>query len=138
MPQPQITLTDGATTLTLDPDLFWSDEHSFAQIEQVAERGLTGKLIIYQGLKVAGRPITLQPPADDAAWMPSSVLTQLRTWESQLAVSLQLDVRGTVYDVIFRRVDGPPIDAKPVAFVADPQVGGFGDWWLVTLRFLTV
>ena len=138
MPQPAITLTAGAVTLELDPDLYWADEHSFAQIEQAVERSLTGKVIIYQGVKTAGRPITLQPSDNAAAWMPRATLTQLRAWEADPGLTLQLNLRGTTFPVIFRRFDGAPIEADPVEFVADPLPGEIGDWYLATLRFLTV
>lgn len=138
MPQPQITLSDGVTTLALDPDLYWSDEYSFAQIEQAVERSVSGALIVYQGVKSAGRPITLQPPDDSSAWMRSAALSALRAWEANPSVTLTLNLRGVVHSVIFRRADGPPIEASPVTFVADYEPGDFGDWWRVTLRFLTV
>lgn len=138
MSQPSITLGDGTTTLTLDPDLYWSDEFEWFANEQVVERGLTGALIIDLGTRQKGRPITLAPPADDAAWMPRATLIQLQAWEAIASQTLTLDLRGTSYRVAFRRHDGAPIEAHPVAFVADPLPGEFGDWYLVTLRLLEI
>ena len=37
-----ITLSDGATTLALHPDLYWSDEHNWFPVEQTAQRTITG------------------------------------------------------------------------------------------------
>lgn len=138
MSQPNITLGDGTTTLALDPDLHWSDEFEWFANEQVVERGLTGALIIDLGTRQKGRPITLAPPADDAAWMPRATLIQLQAWEAIASQVLTLDLRGTAYSVAFRRHDGAPIEARPVAFVADPLPGEFGDWYLVTLRLLEI
>lgn len=137
MTQPVITLAVGAVTLELDPDLQWSDEFDWSPVEQAIEYSLTGALIVDHGLRQAGRPITLDAPSDDAAWMPRGVLTQLQAWEADPALAgMTLNLRGTTYDVIFRRHDGAPIEARPVTFVADPLPGGFGDWYLTTLRFM--
>lgn len=138
MTQPAITLTGNSTTLTLDQDLHWSDEFEWAAVEQSITRSLTGALIIHAAAKIKGRPITLEPPADNAAWMPRATLTQLMAWEADPALTMTLNLRGTPYTVAFRRIDGAPIEARPVEFVADPLPGQFGDWYLVTLRLIEV
>lgn len=138
MAQPAITLSDGTTTLNLDPDLYWSDEFEWHVIEQAVERSITGALIIDLGERQGGRPITLQPPDDNAAWMPRVTLGQLQTWESDPALTLTLSLRGTPYTVVFRRHDGAPVEAHPVEFVADPLPGAFGDWYLTTLRLMVI
>lgn len=138
MTQPVITLSDGTTTLVLDPDLAWTDEFDWAQVAQAIERSLTGALIVDVGVLDAGRPITLAPPADNAAWMSRAALAQLRTWEAMPNLALTINLRGTAFNVVFRRHDGLPIEAHPVVFVADPLPGGFGDWYLVTLRFMEI
>ena len=138
MSQPAITLTVGGTVLDLDPDLYWTDEFDWYAIEQSAERGLTGALIIDEGVRLNGRPITLTPPDDNAAWMPRATLTQLQAWEADAGLTLTLSLRSTNYLVQFRRFDGAPIEARPVIFVADPQPGGLGDFYLTTIRLITV
>jgi len=139
MPQPTITLTSGANTMTLDPDLHWSDEFEWFATEQRVARSLTGALIIDQGARLAGRSITLSPPDDASAWMVRSTLDQLQAWEADPAITaMTLNIRGTDYNVVFRRHDGMPIEARPVIFVADPEPGGFGDWYLTTLRFMAI
>lgn len=139
MSQPTITLTAAAVTVTLDPDLHWSDEFKWFATEQTVERGITGALIIDQGVRLAGRPITLEPPDDAAAWMVRATLDQIKTWEADPAITtMVLNLRGTNYNVIFRRHDGMPIEAQPVLFVADPEPSGFGDWYLTTIRLMVV
>lgn len=139
MTQPTITLTAGAVTLTLDPDLHWSDEFEWFATEQKVERSITGALIVDLGTRLAGRPITLEPPEDAAAWMVRATLATLQEWEANPAVTtMTLNLRGTAYSVVFRRHDGLPIEARPVLFVADPDTGGFGDWYLTTLRFMVI
>lgn len=134
----QITLTDGTTTIELDPDLYWSDEHQFAAVEQSVERSLSGALIVQHAIKTAGRNITLQPIDERSAWMRSAVLDQLRAWEAQPALVLTMNLRGANFNVIFNRANGSPIEAPPVTFVSDSVDGDFGDWYRITVRFLTV
>ena len=133
-----ITLTAGGTMLTLDPDLQWTDEFEWYAVEQAAERGLTGALIIDAGVRQGGRPITLAPPDDNAAWLPRATLTQLMAWEAAPDLELTLSLRGVTYTVGFRRWDGAPIEARPVVFVADPLPSDFGDFYLTTLRLVTL
>ena len=138
MSQPQITLAAGGVVITLDPDLYWADEFEWSPVEQSIARSITGSTIIDLALKTGGRPITLQPWDDVSAWMPGATVRQLKTWEADPLLQLTLVIRGSTHQVIFRRESGQPIAARPVAFVADPVEGGFGDWYLVTLRFIEV
>lgn len=133
-----IQLSDGTTSLTLDPDLYWSDEFDWSPVQQNVEFGITGAQIIDLGVKQAGRPITLRPDADDAAWLPRSTLVQLRIWEALPEQVFSLSLRGQSYSVVFNRSQGAPVEARPVVFVAGALPGELGDWYLATLRFMTV
>lgn len=68
-----ITLSDGATTLALHPDLYWSDEHNWFPVEQTVQRTITGALIVSVATRLAGRPVTLQPEDDRSAWTPRAM-----------------------------------------------------------------
>lgn len=138
MSQPPITLTANGLTVALDPDLYWLDEFDWSPVEQAVARSIGGALIIDLALKTGGRPITLKPYDDVSAWMPGATVRQLQTWEADPLLQLTLVIRGSTHQVVFRRESGQPIAARPVAFVADPVEGGFGDWYLVTLRFIEV
>lgn len=133
-----ITLTAGGVALALDPDLAWEDEFSWAAVEQAVERGVTGALVVDVAIKSKGRPITLSPPDNESAWMTRATLEQLVAWETDPDLVMSLDIRGRVFNVVFRRHDDLPIEAQPVDFVADPLPGGFGDWWLATVRFMEI
>lgn len=134
-----ITLTVGQTVLDLDPDLQWTDEFDWHKVDQSVARSLAGAAIIEHMLRDnSGRPITLSPPDDQSAWMPRSTITQLAAWEADPSIVATLNLRGVSYQVIFRRHDGTPIDARPVTFVANPIAGGFGDWYFVTIRMMVL
>lgn len=133
-----ITLSAGSTTLPLDPDLYWSDEFQWAATAQSIQRSLTGALIVHTAAKIKGRPISLVPPDDQSAWMTRATLEKLQEWEADPALTLELVLRGKTYNVVFRRHDGEPIEARPVEFVSNPLPGELGDWFLVTIRLMEI
>lgn len=133
-----ITLTVGATVLNLDPDLQWVDQLSWSPVVQSVTHSVSGALLIDEQVKLGGRPITLQPPDSSAAWMPLATVSQLLSWAAEPDRVLILNLRGTTFNVRFRRTDGQPVEATPVTFVADPVPGGFGDDYLVTLRLIEI
>lgn len=130
-----ITLNAGATTLTLPDDLFWRDEHTWQPVEQTTERTLTGGLVVQVGLRDGGREITLGPQDDTAAWMPYSMVAQLRNWAATPEQQMTLTIRGVAYFVIFRHHNGPALEAEPVVHYSDVQGT---DFYLVTLRFMEI
>lgn len=130
-----ITLAVGATVVTLNPDLYWSDEW-WEPVGQTETRSITGALIVQTKAKISGRPITLGPIADDT-WTLRSALDQLYAWASIPGQQMTLTLRGVARTVIGRREGsgGPMVTAKPVMHwhdVADE------DEYLVTLRLLEI
>ena len=59
-----LTLADSGTTLTLNPDLYWSDENAWHPVQQAVERTITGAQVIQVAGMTKGRPITLEPIDD--------------------------------------------------------------------------
>ena len=66
-------------TIQIEDGFFWSDEN-WAVIEQNQEYAISGALIIQEGRKQAGRPITLQPSNKTKGWIKLSDLNTLRLW----------------------------------------------------------
>jgi hypothetical protein len=123
------------TTISLNADLAWTDEHSWLPVEQTEQRTLTGALIISSAARVGGRPITLAPDGDNTAWLSLETLTALRNMAVVPGRVLQLTFRGQSYDVIFRHQGGSAIEATPVVRYSDTQGG---DWYLVTIRLMEI
>lgn len=130
-----ITLSDDTTTLTLHPDLFWSDEFSWLPVEQTASRTITGAQIVQTQGRIGGRPITLEPEGDDSAWMPRSDVQQLRTWAATPGQELTLALRDDEFTVIFRHQDGSPLQAVPILHYDEMEAT---DFYRVTLRFMEI
>lgn len=129
-----ITLTDGTTTIELHPDLYWSDEYTWAPVEQAIQRTVTGALVVSSATRQKGRPITLGPQEFQSAWMPKTTVDQLRNWSLVAGKVLTLTLRGTAYSVIFRHQD-TPMEATPIVFFSEADAT---DWYSVTLRFMEV
>jgi hypothetical protein len=129
-----ITVSDGVTLVELSPDLLWSDEFNWSPVDQTAEPSITGALIVMATKRLAGRPITLEPEDDNSGWMLRDVIEQLRNWAAQPGLALQLTLRGTTRDVIFRHQDGA-LDARPVVHYSEMDAS---DFYLATLKFMEV
>jgi len=128
-----MTLTAGATSVALDADLLWTDEHSWHPVEQSVERSITGAQIISVATRIGGRPITLQPEDDGSAWMTAVDVAQLKAWAAIAGQQLQLTLRGITRTVLFRHPDA--LEAVPVVHYSDVQDA---DWYRLTLRFLEI
>ena len=128
-----ITLSDGVTVITLSPDLRWIDWHDWHPVEQMAERTITGALVIEPQTRVGGRPITLAPDADNSGAMQLDVLQQLTVWAGIPGQQLTLTMAGYSRTVVFRHHDDTGMSAKPFVFFNDPVST---DYFLTTLRFM--
>lgn len=129
-----ITLTDGTTTLSLHPDLFWVDEFEWQPVEQTEQRTITGALIVESALRIGGRPITLQPEDDASAWISREALTAIGAWAAIPGKTMTLTLRGVARDVIFRHQE-KGLTAKPLIHYSDPDTN---DYYLATVRFMEI
>ena len=131
-------LTLGAVDLAADPDLAgdqmeWVDEFGWDAITQSQERGLTGALLIQEGVKLHGRPITLQ--SNGGAWFTLATVRALEALRDQPGAVMQLVLpRGDQYWVTWNRENGSPLAAKQVirSQAMDDTV------YELTLRLITV
>lgn len=130
-----ILLSDGVLVVDIHPDLQWTDEYNWQPVEQHAERTITGALVVMPAEKVGGRPITLEPEADDSGWMTRTVIEQLRNWAAVPGKQLVLTLHGTTRNVLFRHQDGPGLDARPVIHFSEMDAT---DYYLATLRFMEI
>ena len=131
-----LTLTDGTNALTLNPDLYWSDENNWHPVEQTADRTITGGLIVQSAQRVTGRPITLEPIDDSAAWMTLEQVVALRNWAAVPGQALTLTLRGVAREVIFRHQDGG-LEAQPVLQYRDGDELPI-DFYLCTIRLMEI
>ena len=118
------SLAVGATVVALPEDLLWSDEHDWSAVDQV----------VNAGLKVGGRPITLQAPDAGSAWITGAALAQLKAWAQLPLQNMTLVLGATTRTVMYRHEDGA-LQASPVVDYSDI---GPDDYYTITLRLTDV
>lgn len=130
-----ISLSDGATTIALDPDLLWSDENEWSPVRQTVDDGLTGAQIVQSAAVLSGRSITLEPEDDESAWMPLSIVNQLRAWGAVPGLVLTLTIRGEAREVLCRHQDRPWLTARPKVHFRDVILT---DQYLCTIKLMEI
>lgn len=126
-----ITLTNGATVLTLPADLTWPDEFAWTPVESTSRYSAAGSLLISRGVRQAGRPITLQGGAN-WGWMPRSTALTLLAWAAQPGAALSLSYRSITYAVKFAPLANP-LEITPVVDYSDPLSA---DNYFATIRLI--
>lgn len=129
-----LTRQDNRQTLTLHPQMDWTDEYDWtalAQSEPVYT--LTGAMDIQQGTKQAGRPITLN---GDNAWTPRAELKTLQAWAEIPELEMTLThPDGRQFKVIFNR---PALNSIQAIKNYRPIDQSDDDMFKVSLNFLTI
>lgn len=127
------TLTDGTLTVELPDALMWSDEFAWQAVQQTVTRGLDGTLILQEGLKQAGRPVTLAAPGE-GGWVTRADVDRLYALSAVAGQVMTLTLRGVPMSVTWRHSD-TALDASPITPLEDVQPD---DLWRVTLRLMTL
>lgn len=105
--------------IELDDQFEWEDEFAWDVVEQTQERSLSGALIVQEGTKQYGRPITLK--ANGGVWTPLSVVRQLEALRDQPGKVMLLTLPdGREFHVIFNRAEGPPLEARSLERLVNP------------------
>jgi hypothetical protein len=128
-------------TLALDDEyalggdqLEWVDEFTWDPVAQEQERSLSGALMVQEGVKLYGRPITLA--SNGAAWFRLSVVRQLEALRDERGRVMLLTLpTGVQHHVIFNRAAGAPLEAAPLWRHVNP---GADRLYEITLRLITV
>ena len=128
-----LTHAASSTTLTLPDALSWADEYTWSPVEQSKTYTTTGALLIEEGVKQAGRPITLEG-SEDRTWCTRALVDQLHAWAATPGIVLVLTLRGITHSVTFDHERGA-LMGLPVLFYADGSIAS-DDWYVPTLRFL--
>lgn len=134
-----VTLTHTAsnTTLTLEGGGWnafnWVDEYAWSPVQQTKTYTTTGALLIEEGVKQSGRPITLEG-AIEKTWCPRSMIDQLHAWAATPGIVLSLTLRGVARNVTFDHERGA-LQGLPVQFCDDASITA-DDLYCPTLRFL--
>lgn len=114
--------------------LEWTDERDWDPVEQNQDRSLSGALIVQEGVKLYGRPITLS--SNGGAYF---TLAKVRELEAMAAVSLKVMLltlpTGAEHYVTWNRAAGPAVQATPMWRGVNPGPNAAHE---LTLRLITV
>lgn len=130
----QLKRTDTNAVIQLHAQYSWSNEHEWTPIAQSSPvYTLTGAMVVQQGTKKAGRPITLD---GSVARISRADVQMLRSWSSVAELKMRLThPDGRVFEVIFSRPVLSDLKAiKPVR-PADEQPD---DVFVGHIHFVTV
>lgn len=121
-------------SIELDDQFEWTDEFEWDAVAQEQERSLAGNLLVQEGVKVHGRPITLR--SNGGVWTPLSDVRQLELLRDQVGRVMPLTLPdGREFSVIFNRSDGAPLEAVPVERLVNPPPD---HPYEVSIRLITV
>lgn len=121
-------------SIELDDQFEWVDEYEWDVIAQEQERSLSGALLVQEGVKLHGRPITLS--SNGGVWTPLSDVRQLEVLRDQAGRVMPLTLPdGREFFVIFNRINGAPVEARQLERLVSPPDDHPYD---VTLRLITV
>ena len=128
-----------SVVLALPNDLLWSDEFSWTPVTTNKSHSLSGALLIEQGVKQAGRPITLTA-LEDMAWVTRETAMILLSWA---ALAGAVENAPRVFELEFEYVGDTrsflvmieSIEAKPVKEFPSHLSS---DWFNVSLKLIEV
>lgn len=106
---------DNGVAVYLPQDMRWDDEFEWNKVAQAApQRTLSGGLVIQQGIKANGRPITL---SGDWVWLDLSILRTLRDWTDVPELEMTLThYDGREFNVIWRTHNAALNNVEPVHY----------------------
>lgn len=128
----------GGDFISLPNDLLWKDELSWVPPLAKETYALNGALIIEASTRLAGRPITLEPPDDSMGWVTRAVVEKLRTWASlpDVKYKLVLEYPDDKREFLVRfRHSASPVESSPVKGFPEHAAG---DWFKVSLKLIEV
>lgn len=129
----------GGIDLAAVPDLCgdqmeWVDQFDWDPVAQVQDRSLKGALIIQEGVKLYGRPITLA--SNGGAWFTLETVRALEALRDQPGIVMPLTLQdGSEHFVTWNRAEGSPLQATQVFRRSNPSPDCEYE---LTLRLITV
>jgi hypothetical protein len=121
-------------TVALPDGLVWTDEFAAQTVAQTVRRTLDGSVVVFYGQHSGGLPITLESEPD-AGWLTRTQVEALKLRADSPGGVFTLELRGQVFQVMFRHQEPPAFEAKSLVALANPQPG---DFYLASLKLMTV
>lgn len=114
--------------------LEWTDEWAWDPVEQNQDRSLSGALIVQEGVKLYGRPITLS--SNGGAYFTLAKVRELEAKAATPGAVMLLTLQtGAEHYVTWNRAAGPAVQATPMWRAVNPGPHAAHE---LTLRLITV
>ncbi|OEY66798.1 hypothetical protein [Marinobacter sp. X15-166B] len=126
----EISITNGVTVIDLPPDLDWRDEFDWTPVEHSTDYSLAGNLVVQEGERQDGRPITLYGGRE--VWVERSTVEALYDLAKTPGQLMTLALWGRSFSVMFRR---PAIEARPIRRLANP---GSEHYYAITVNLMEI
>lgn len=125
---------DNNEILEFDQDMLWNDEFTWSAVAQTQPvHSLSGAVLVQQGTKLAGRPITL---TGDWVWATRQKVEALRSWTDVAGLKMTLThYDGRSFTVGFRYHDGALNQVEPVRYVT-PEANS--DRYTMAIQLMTL
>lgn len=120
--------------LQIPRGMVWSDEFGWNPVEKSLEYSLTGAALIDAGVRLAGRPITLQGEAD-AGWIKRGGLVALQALNAADPVGEHVLVLADGRSFTVQFAPGLAVEGKPLA---RPELPAEDYPYIATVRLITV
>lgn len=120
--------------IALPAGLVWTDEFESRAVNQTITRTLDGSLVVFYGAQTRGLPITLASEPD-AGWLTRAQVEALALRAASPGGAYALQLRGRLWNVMFRHHEAPAFQATPLINLANPTPA---DFYLATLKLMTV
>ena len=130
----QLTRTDTNDTVELPQDMQWVDEFGWSSVVQTEPAySLSGSLLVQQGKRLAGRPITL---SGEWVWHKRQTVETLMRWAEEINLPLELThYDGRRFTVAFRLHDTALGEVSAVQY-ATPE--NENERYVLTVNLMTV
>lgn len=125
---------DNGAELEFAQDMHWVDEFAWSAISQTQPvYSLAGAVLVQQGMKQAGRPITLD---GEWVWYGRALVETLRDWTDVPNLKMNLThYDGRQFTVGFRYHDTALNKVEPVRY-ATPEAGS--DRYTLAIQLMTM
>lgn len=120
--------------LQIPRGMVWSDEFGWNPVEKSLEYSVTGAALIDAGVRLAGRPITLQGEAD-AGWIKRGGLVALQALNAGDPVGEHALVLADGRSFTVQFAPGLAVEGKPLA---RPELPAEDYPYIATVRLITV
>jgi len=120
--------------LQIPRGMVWSDEFGWSRVEKSLEYSLTGAALIDAGVRLAGRPITLQGEVE-AGWIKRGALAALQALAESDATGTHALVLADGRSFTVQFAPGLAVEGKPLA---RPEIPVEDYPYIATVRLITV